>query len=853
MEQKRTAKKLLRILLPLISLTLFILALRVLFHELRTYDFKSVINYFNDLPAARLTLAVISVLMSYFMLTGNDVLGLKYVRHRLPYGKIVFTSFTGYAFSNSIGYSVLSGGAIRYRFYSSWGLSTLEIAKVVLFCFISVVIGYLSIAGVAFTVEGESIPSFMHFHVPIRTVRPLGVVFIGLLALYFAMTLFWKRPVQIRKMQFTFPSPSLAALQVGISTLDWFFAGSVLYLLLPPNTGIPILHFIGIFLLGQLAGLASQVPGGLGVFEMVMVLLLPKGVTSAEVMGALLSFRILYYFAPLMLAGLMFGSYEILQRRVEAGKRIGTQERGLYRAAPQVFAGITFAAGAVLLISGAVPPLRVRMEFLSRFIPLLAIDISHFAGSIVGLCLLLLARGIQQRVSAAYYTVIAFLVAGIVLALLRGMHYIEAAVLAVILLALIPARREFYRRASLVDQRFTLEWSIAVLLVVLTSLWLGLFSFRNLGYSDELWWQFSLKSNASRFVRASVGVAVVLLAFAIHRLLRPVSFKPALPDTRQLERVRAVIEQSPDPGAPRALLGDKALLFSESGRSFIMYGVYGRSWVSLGGPIGPEEEWKEVILEYRDLCSRYGGLPVFYEVAEEHASLYRDMGLSLLELGEEAWVSLPDFAIKGGQQNDISRIFDQVTGQGWIFEVVGPENVPDVLNDLGRVSDEWHAMKGKRERGFSIGFFNPEYLKACLQAVIKKRGSVVAFANLLKGTEKDTFTVDFMRYGLDAPDNVMELLIFELILWGKQHGYRWFNLGMAPLAGLEKDELSPVWDRIGTLMFRHGEHFDDFQGLRAFMGMFGPVWKPRYLALPGGLYLPGVLMDAASLVSRGKT
>jgi phosphatidylglycerol lysyltransferase len=849
MEHSKGFKRIARLVLPLVSVSLFILALRVLFHELRAYDFRAVIGYFHSIPVTRRAASLTAVLLSYFMLTQNDVLGLRYVSHRLAYGKIVFTSFTGYAFSNSIGYSVLSGGVIRYRFYSSWGLSALEIAKVVLFCFVSVVIGYLALAGVSFTVRGVAIPSSMHFRIPLRTARPIGVLLLALLAFYFILAFIWKRPVRIRKMQFSFPSPSLAALQVVISSFDWFFAAAALYLLLPTDTGISIFHFIGIFLLGQIAGLASQVPGGLGVFEMVMVLLLPKSVTSAEVVGALLSFRILYYFAPLMFAGLLFGGFEFIQRRIRPDRLSTSQAKNVYRVAPQVFAGITFAAGAILMISGAIPPLRVRMELLSKLLPLPAIDVSHFAASIVGLCLLLLAVGIQQRVSAAYYTVIGFLVAGIVLALLRSMHFGVAAVLGVILLVLIPARREFYRRALLVEQRFTLEWSMAVVLVVLTSLWLGLFSFRNVRYSDELWWQFSLNGDASRFLRAGVGLAVVLLAIAIQRLLHPAVYRLALPNRDKIERARTVILTSQNPFASLALLGDKALFFSRSERSFIMFGVHGRSWIALGDPIGTEKEWDELILEFRSLCSRYGGLPAFYDIGDGHASLYRDLGFSLFKLGEEAWVGLADFGKVVGAEGDFRDTIAWCEGHGWYVEVVEPENIPDILTSLRQVSDDWLVVHGERERGFSLGFFNADYLVTCQHALLRNRGEIAGFCNILTDASGASFSIDMLRCGSKAPENAIIFLLLELMQWGRRQGYTWFNMGVAPLSRVESDELSPVWDRVGGVLFRFVEYFDDVMNARAFMERFRPVWKPRYLAMTGGLSIPRVLFEVASLIS----
>jgi phosphatidylglycerol lysyltransferase len=108
-----------------------------------------------------------------------------------------------------------------------------------------------------------------------------------------------------------------------------------------------------------------------------------------------------------------------------------------------------------------------------------------------------------------------------------------------------------------------------------------------------------------------------------------------------------------------------------------------------------------------------------------------------------------------------------------------------------------------------------------------------------------------MRFAPDAPRGAMDYLFIELMRWGREQGYRWFNLGMAPLAGLEDRALAPAWHRLGSFVYRHGESFYNFDGLRRFKDKFDPVWEPRYLASPGGLRLPSVLFDVSTLISGG--
>jgi len=98
----------------------------------------------------------------------------------------------------------------------------------------------------------------------------------------------------------------------------------------------------------------------------------------------------------------------------------------------------------------------------------------------------------------------------------------------------------------------------------------------------------------------------------------------------------------------------------------------------------------------------------------------------------------------------------------------------------------------------------------------------------------------------------MDFLFAELMLWGKDEGFRWFNLGMAPLSGLEAHELAPLWHKLGNLVFRHGDAFYNFEGLRNYKQKFDPEWRARYIACRGGvLGLPRALLESARLISGG--
>lgn len=325
---------------------------------------------------------------------------------------------------------------------------------------------------------------------------------------------------------------------------------------------------------------------------------------------------------------------------------------------------------------------------------------------------------------------------------------------------------------------------------------------------------------------------------------------PAASD-EEIARARPIIERSPDTYANLVLRGDKALLFSLSGNGLLMYGRMPRSWIAMGDPISPCQEARELIRKFRDLSQRHGAWPVFFEVGAPNVDLYLELGLALTKLGEEARVELSQFDLRGPARAGLRQGHARVLRQGCRFEIVPREAVPQALPDLERVSQAWLAAKATREKGFSNASFDVAYLRQFPVAVVKRGERPIAFANLWLGAGREELSVDLMRHAADAPNGTMDYLFTELMLWGRREGYRWFNFGMAPLSGLDERAGAPLWHRFGRLVYQYGEHFYNFRGLRQYKEKFHPVWTPRYLASPGGLALPAVLLDVTALIAGG--
>lgn len=840
--------KILRTALALSSVLVFALALWILHRSLHQFTLADVQHVLHRTPWPAIIAAVVASAGSYWALTGFDALAARHVGVQLPYRRIALASFIAQAISHSTGFAALTGSSIRYRLYSGAGISGGDVARIVAFCALTFGLGVTGVVTMAMLFEPH--PVGIAIALPASSVRPIGAALLACLLLYAGATFWGRRGFVIAGKRIAPPSWRMTAAQTFLAVIDLVLAAAALHFLLPPVGAPSFLAFIGLYAVAIMAGVISHVPGGLGVFEGLMVLMLPQ-LPPTQVLGSLVLYRTIYNLLPLVIAALLLAVVELLQR----GRALTTTARWLGGTidimAPSLFAAMALLGGAVLLWSGATPAVPIRLATLQNFLPLPVVELSHLLGSVVGVWLLLLARGLYRRLDGAYWLALGLYAAGIVFSLLKGFDWEEAGLLAILFGGLVPARRAFYRKASLIEQRFTPTWAAAVVTIIGGSLWLGQFAFKHHGYSRQMWWHFAFASEAPRALRAAVVVAALAGAYMLSRLLAPARARPRAPDAEQLATAKTIAEASPSAEAQIALLGDKSFLFNARKTAFLMYARSGRSWVALGDPVGPAEEWPDLIWLFREMVDRAAGWPVFYQVSGEALPFYLDLGLSFVKLGEEARVRLDGFSLQGPTRSELRYAHKRAQKDGASFEVIPIEAVPPLLGELQSVSDEWLSSRHTKEKGFSLGRFDADYISRFPMALVRREGRIVAFANLWLSGEKEEVAVDLMRHRQDSGYGVMDYLFIESMLWGQAQGFRWFSFGVAPLSGMRDNALAPLWNRVGAFLYRHGEDLYNFQGLRRYKEKFLPQWQPRFMASPGGMVLPRVAADVAALISGG--
>lgn len=823
-----------------------VVSLLVLSHLSSEISLHDVKRSLHAIPNDVLLTALFFTIVSFAAVALYDVVAVETIAPgRVPYHISAMAGGAGYAISNALGFSLLTGGALRYRVYAAEGIDIADIGRIIGTSWLAIWFAFTILIAVALVIDPTRIPWVVSFGPMVDQVIGASIL------VAVAVLLYWlsrrERTLQIGRFSVRLPSSQGALLQVLAGLVDVAAAAATLYVLLPAGSVNSIPAFALVYVVAVALGIVSHAPGGIGAFEATIIAGLGLGQNPGAI-AALVAYRAIYTLIPFLVAIAGFVVSEILRKRhVLAGPTISAV-RMFEPLIPPLSAGIAFLGGIVLLISAVIPDLHHRLEMLADVLPMPFLEMSHLGASFVGVGLLIVARGLARRLWRAWFVALVLFSLGAIFALAKGLAWEEALMLTLMAGTLLLFRDSFYRKP--LGERFTLTWGwlASIGTTAFAVLWLGFFAYRHVEYANELWWEFAWDAQASRFLRASVLVLTFLAAITINTVINGVG-RGKLRAQPIPERVPDLVAASPRASDALALLGDKRFLMDPKGEGFVMYARSGGSLVSMGEPVGSDGAVSDLAWAFRGLADRTGTRTVFYGVGPERLPLFLDMGLTALKLGEVARVDLSDFSLEGSRRQPLRYAARRLEKEGISFEIISKDQTQDILDELRGVSDAWLEMKSGSEKRFSLGSFENAYLSNFDIAVMRKEGTIVAFANLWRGADNQEIAVDLMRHLPDASSVIMDGLFANLLMAAKAEGYRWFNLGAAPLSGLSDSHLASRWNRIGSFIYRRGAEFYRFDGLRAFKDKFDPKWTPYYLICPPGLATPRSLIDATNLVS----
>jgi phosphatidylglycerol lysyltransferase len=825
--------------------------------EMPLADIQHTLLDVPTLPALGVAaLALIAVAFTGFV----DVLVARWLKLGISMSETLRLAFVANSMANTLNLSGAMGASIRLM-----GLSVLKVpisrsAAMIGMQALSLLCG-LSLL-VIITLSTSSLP------LTSGTVQRWAATAV-LIAAAFYLPLYYFLTSRRRLMRWLPTDVGLPPLRLKIeltlvSFVDWVLAAGTLYICIylsgeHVKPGLLLGSFAGAGVLG----LVSQVPGGLGVFDgLILLALTESGYDKASVFSGLLLFRIAYYLVPLLVA-LAMGS-EMLTARLPLLVRLRSRLAGhplfgviglpvtlLADFGTRVLAVLIFGAGAMQLASAAIPSVSEHVEVVRSTLPVLAVESSNWFSILSGVLLLGLARGIDGRLRIAYRGAQVILLISAALAITKGLHFGEALFLLIVAGVLRTRKRVFTRRAMTLTSATTLGWYAGLIICVLIFFAIGVAQV--LGDDSFDLFYFGYGEHTSRIGR---GLAAAVLGVGLYLIWQVFAVKrPQLryPDHAELELARDLYRKhGGGEFAHLTFMGDKHLFWAADHQAVIAYGSVRDRLVALGSPCGTDAGIDRAILDFRHFADTQDRKPVFYEVLEPDLSRYHDHGFDLFKLGELALVDLSEFSLAGKRWEDLRQATNRADKEKLTFSLVYPPFDTALLTNVERVSDAWLADKGGTEKSFSLGSYEPLYLEWSPLALVHRDGELIAFANVLPPYGPGGHaSVDLMRHVSDAPRSTMDFLFAKVMQWAKDQGYEIFSFGMAPLSRVGDNPYARANERLAALAFRYGNRFYNYQGVRRYKDKFKPEWVGAYLAYPRGVWLPGLLIDISALVAGG--
>jgi uncharacterized membrane protein YbhN (UPF0104 family) len=631
-------KRALRHVPTILGLLLLVGAIYVVQRELRHLKLADIRKALDAIPHSALLVSAAWTLIAYFILTFYDRLGTIYAGRKVSYGRVSFASFCAYTLAHNLGFAAVSGAAVRYRLYAHWGLTPLQIGKVVAFCSLTFGLGGMVLGGAILLLEPQAVPFFGE-RVPHWGMYGIAIVLWAIVAAYVTLSRVLGH-FRLFGHDIALPSWRMAILQVLLATVDVAATAAIFYALLPDAPGLTYARFLGVYLASYSAGLAANIPGGIGVFDTAMLLGLEPYMSPPEIVGAIVVFRLFYYIIPLFLAGSLFAANEILLRgwtllgrrgmvREDSARLRGAQAIGSWSQPDFVAAAST---GAVLLCGALLLSLGVLqsgsdLSWIDPDFSELVSGASEYLPSLIGAALMVLATALAQRVSLAWTLSVALLAVAAAFTWAQGEPLWIPALLLMAVLSLAPFHRTFYRHARLLSgplQPGTVAPLTALLACILA---LAAYAPRLRWLPDDSWWSVMLSPEVPNSLRVAVGLTVALALAAIWRLIWPgrVAVAPWDAETR----ARFVLA-----GGHTAVSAD-GVVWGEANRAGIAFRRVGRVLLGLGDPVGQAADLPSAVWRLRDLARQEGRDPAIWRAGHASLGVYADLGLAALPLGPD--------------------------------------------------------------------------------------------------------------------------------------------------------------------------------------------------------------------------
>ncbi|MGC4376723.1 bifunctional lysylphosphatidylglycerol flippase/synthetase MprF [Fictibacillus sp. Mic-4] len=819
-EMTKRLLKIGKILFPILLITFIFFQGK---KELAGLSLKDSIKAIKEIPNGGFLLAVAVGALAVATMFFYDYILVRSLKTEIPVQKIFRVSWIANTFNGILGFGGLIGASLRAMLYREHVDDGKQLLKGIAWMAPAVING-LSILALL------SLFNVFPAHVVLDEKVWMWVVFVGVALIVPAYILVSK----LKKSDSI--SPKYTLMYSAVSFVEWLSAGVVLYVILK-LTGIDLTfaQTIGVYTVAATAGVISLIPGGFGSFDLMFLIGMQAfDIEKGAVLTALLLYRIAYYFIPFGL-GLVFAALEmtgVVMKKMDDNRFLtpAIETTGvIWTLQRQFFIRLgSWSLSALILLSSLWIFMLVSFEVVYLLasggadfeLPVQLIYLDHALTFGCGLILLFLVKEIYRKTKRAYYMAIIALVAASILNLLT-LWVLVAIILLIVAGLLYTLRGRFKRRSLPFTSASVFHMIILSIITLCLFVWLTKLLLDLSGYTGSYIGLYSVTFSAFLFACIYITVFVIIFDKAHDQLPGEEA------DDKKLEAFLA--KHGGNVLSHLGFLGDKRFYFSSDGKAMLQFAKVGKRLVVLGDPFGEPSSIPAILKEFTDETDRYGYYCIFYQISGQLMALYHDLGYNFFKLGEEAVISLDSFTISGKKRAGLRATFNRFEREGYTFDVHHPPFSEDFFQELRHVSDAW--LGTKKEKGFSLGYFDEDYLsRAPIATLSDQDGKIVAFMNFMPVYQPGQLSVDLMRYYPDSPGGIMDAMLIHLLNWAKENGYKYFNIGMAPLSNVGQAKTAFLYERIAAAIFNKVRYMYSFSGLRNFKSKYSPIWTGKYLA-----------------------
>lgn len=838
--RKEKVLKVVKFVFPVFLLIFAIIEMKKFTGNINTHLLKSEIHHLNIwllLLIFVVTFAAVLPMVLY------DVILVRILKTEVSKRELVEQSFIANSFSNLIGFGGLIGAMLRTYFFHKLEGDKRKLLGVIA----TVSLFYLT--GISFlswivTIHYRKFPLFadtkwLYFAV-------LGV------SLYLPIFLVIHIAKSGKDNQYKLTLKSTAGLVI-VSVIEWFAVFTAI-VVLTKILGIQISFrdLFPIYIVAACAGIISMIPGGLGSFDLVFLWgMQDLHIPDEKVLILLLFYRIGYYFIPFLIS-LVFFVRLYWQRWNQLWNNLPKAiVQGLSHV---ILTMLVFLSGLILLLSASVPGIMSRLRIAQELLSFPIINVSHQLSVAAGFLLLGLSRGIEYSVKRTYDLTMLALILAALFSIFKGIDYEEAVFLIIVALLLRMSKGQFYRESYVLTWGKTIFDVTIVLIVTSMYILIGYFNLPNAKITiPKKFIPYVIVDYRDLFSSAIIGLIIALSILFIGYLI-------SLPKKWNLERSidheqEIINHLSAYPGKVLShliFLHDKFIFWNSKRNVLISFQKYADKLIILGDPVGEKHDFSGAIEEFQEVADLHGYTPVFYQVSDDMLPYLHGHGFAFFKLGEEAFVDLKTFSLKGNKMKGLRTLKNKFNDEKYYFEMLYPPFSNTLLDKLKEISDEW--LSGRKEKGFSLGFYNEDYLNRAPIAIVKdEEDHILGFMSIMYVYDDyKTVSVDLMRVQQSAPEGIIDFFFLSVIDWAIQNGYQRFNMGMAPLSNVGLSKFSFLSEKIAAQIFLHGHFIYHFQGLRKFNEKYTDIWEPKYLAFRRKSSLPFIMAQIALLISKNR-